>query len=127
MEILLVEFYKFLDIFSKAESNKLSKYRGNYDYYIRLKDRVELLYLELLRRMTQEESIKVEKYIRENLDKGFIVPSYFYYSLPILFIKKPTRGIRLYINYRRLNKISKRDVYPLLLINKTITRLLKNK
>ena len=53
--------------------------------------------------------------------------SHFYYSLLILFVKKLNSSIRLYINYRRLNSLSKRDVYLLPLINKTIIRLSKNK
>jgi len=65
--------------------------------------------------------------VRDNLAKGFIIPSSFKYASPILFIRKQNGGLRLYINYRGLNEITKKDRYPLLLINKTIARVIKAK
>jgi len=65
--------------------------------------------------------------VRNNLAKGFITPSLFKYALPILFIRKQNGGLRLYINYRGLNEIMKKDRYPLPLINETITRVIKAK
>jgi hypothetical protein len=37
-----------------------------------------------------------------------------------MFVKKPSKGIRLCINYCKLNAITKKDQHPFLLINKTI-------
>jgi len=34
------------------------------------------------------------------LSKGFIKPSILLYTLPILVVKKPSRELRIYINYR---------------------------
>jgi len=65
--------------------------------------------------------------VRNNLAKGWIIPSSFKYASPILFIYKANRALRLYINYRRLNEVTKKDSYPLPLINKTITRVIKAK
>jgi len=65
--------------------------------------------------------------VRDNLAKGFITPSLFKYASPILFIRKQNGGLRLYINYRGLNEITKKDRYLLLLINKTVTRVIKVK
>jgi len=61
------------------------------------------------------------------LAKGFIIPSSFKYASPILFIRKQNGGLRLCINYRGLNEITKKDYYPLPLINETITRVIKAK
>jgi len=65
--------------------------------------------------------------VRDNLAKGFITPSSFKYVSPILFIRKQNGGLRLYINYRGLNEITKKDRYLLLLINETVARVIKVK
>jgi hypothetical protein len=44
-----------------------------------------------------------------------------------LFIKKPNSGLRLYIDYRKLNQLTRKDQYSLLLINKIFARLDKTK
>jgi len=46
---------------------------------------------------------------------------------PVLFAKKLKGGWRFYIDFRKLNKITKKDRYPLLLIEETLTRLLRAK
>jgi hypothetical protein len=40
-----------------------------------------------------------------------------------MFVKKPKGGIRLYVNYRRLNVIIKKDQYLIPLINETIANV----
>jgi len=65
--------------------------------------------------------------VRDNLAKGFITPSSFEYASPILFIRKQNRGLRLCVDYRGLNKITKKDRYLLPLIDETITRVIKAK
>ena len=41
-----------------------------------------------------------------------------------MFVKKLRGGIRLYIDYRKLNAITKKDRYPILLIKETIARII---
>ncbi len=45
----------------------------------------------------------------------------------MLFVKKPSSGLRFCINYKKLNQLTKKDRYPLPLINKTLARLNKAK
>jgi hypothetical protein len=40
-----------------------------------------------------------------------------------MFVKKPKKEIRLYINYRLFNIITKKDCYLILLIKKTMTNI----
>jgi hypothetical protein len=40
-----------------------------------------------------------------------------------MFVKKPKRGIRLYIDYRLFNTITKKDRYLILLIKKTMANI----
>ena len=47
----------------------------------------------------------MKKYLKENLDKGFIILSYAFFACPTLFIKKVNNGFHFYIDYRKLNEI----------------------
>ena len=55
--------------------------------------------------MSKDELLVVKKYINKHLNKGFICLSISLIATPIFFTKKPEKGIRFYINYRRLNTI----------------------
>jgi hypothetical protein len=46
-------------------------------------------------------------------------------ALLVLIALKSSRGLRFYIDYRKLNSIIKKDRYPLLLINEILTKLSK--
>ena len=70
--------------------------------------------------MTREELLVVKEYLLNNLDKGFIKPSYTLFTAPVLFIRKPNRSLRFYINYRKLNAFTCKDYYLLPLIDKTL-------
>ncbi len=75
--------------------------------------------------MTQEELAAVKKYIEEFLKHGFIVPSQASMALPILFVRKPNGELRFYVDYRKLNTITKKSRYPLPLIDETLAKLSK--
>jgi hypothetical protein len=66
-------------------------------------------------------------YIIENLDKGFIEPSYAPFIALILFVRKANGQLRLYVDYRKLNIVIVKDRFPLPLIDETIARLSKVK
>lgn len=63
----------------------------------------------------------------DNLSKGFIKPSQALFASPILFVKKPTGRLRFCIDYWKLNQMTKKDRYLLLLINETLARLAQAK
>ena len=44
---------------------------------------------------------------------------------PVLFVKKPGGGLRLYVDYRALNALTTKNQYPLPLIRETLSRLSK--
>ena len=54
------------------------------------------------------------------LDDGFIRASAFAAGVPVIFVRKPGRGLRFCIDYRSLNAVSKKDAYLLLLIRETL-------
>lgn len=57
-------------------------------------------------------------------DEGIIRNSDSEYTSPIVLVKKKTGDLRLYIDYRKLNKILIKDYYPLPLIDDLLDKLL---
>jgi hypothetical protein len=68
----------------------------------------------------------VREYLLENLDKGFIGPSYAPFASPILLAEKHGKT-RFCVDFRRLNALTKKDKYPLPLIDELLERLSKAK
>lgn len=58
----------------------------------------------------------LRKKLTSLLEKGFIRVSSSLALAPVLFAKKPGGGLRLCIDYRALNAITRKDRYLLLLI-----------
>jgi hypothetical protein len=77
--------------------------------------------------MSKEELLVLRKTLSEFLDKNFIKVSNSPAAAPILFIKKPGGGLRFCIDYRKLNEITCKDRYPLLLITETLRSLARVK
>jgi hypothetical protein len=62
-----------------------------------------------LYRISTLELEKIQKYLVENLRKGFIKPSNSVYLLLVLFVKKKDGSLRFCINYQQLNTLTKKD------------------
>ena len=77
--------------------------------------------------MSRDELLVLQKTLTDLLDKGFIQVNNSLITTPILFIKKPKRGLRFCINYRGLNRVIKKDRYPLPLIYETLRNINKAK
>jgi Reverse transcriptase (RNA-dependent DNA polymerase) len=73
--------------------------------------------------MSREELLLLRKTLTEYLDKGFIRVSNSPASAPVLFARKPGGGLRFCCDYRALNKLTKKDRYPLPLIYETLERI----
>jgi len=115
-------YHQYLDVFSKAESDKLPPFRKGVDHKITLDKDLELGYSPLYR-MTLEELQAMKKYLDENLEKGFITPSEAPFASPVLFVQKPGGGLRFCIDYRKLNSLTRKDQYPLPLIDETLAKI----
>ena len=57
-------------------------------------------------RMAPSELKELKKQLEELLDKGFIRPSISPWGAPVLFVKKKDGSMRLYVDYRQLNRIT---------------------
>ena len=58
----------------------------------------------------------IKKYLNEYLNKGFIRPSTLLVAASILLTRKLGGGIRICVDYRRLNNVIVKNKYPILLI-----------
>ncbi|KAL0561349.1 hypothetical protein IC582_001774 [Cucumis melo] len=64
-------------------------------------------------RMAPAELKELKVQLQELLDKGFIRPSVSPWGAPVLFVKKKDGSMRLCIDYRKLNKVTVKNRYPL--------------
>jgi hypothetical protein len=64
-------------------------------------------------RVSQFERAEISKEVQKMLDLGVIVPSVSPYASPVVLVSKPDGTWRFCIDYRKLNKITKVDVYPM--------------
>ncbi|XP_074337594.1 uncharacterized protein LOC141674791 [Apium graveolens] len=64
-------------------------------------------------RMAPLEVQELKEQLEELLDKGFIRPSFSPWGAPVLFVNKKDGSMRLYIDYRELNRITVKNRYPL--------------
>ena len=116
-------YREFKDVFSKAASDMLPPHRP-YDHKIEIEpDKENVLGYTPLREQSIAELQATKQYIVDNLAKGFIEPSQAPFASPILFAKKPNGGLRFCIDYRKLNNITRKDRYPLPLLDETLARM----
>jgi len=73
--------------------------------------------------MSETELKLLKDYIDDMLGKGFIWPSSSAAGAPVLFAKNPNGSLWLCVDYRGLNQITKKNHYPIPLINDLINRL----
>ena len=66
---------------------------------------------------------ELEAQLEELLSKGFIRPSISPWGAPVLFVKKKDGSLRLCIDYRKLNKVTIRNQYPLPRIDELFDQL----
>jgi hypothetical protein len=64
-------------------------------------------------RMSVDELEELKKQLKELSDKGYIRPSASPWGSPILFVKKKDGSMRMCIDYRNLNAMTVKNMYPL--------------
>lgn len=116
------KFHDFLPLFLKASADKLPSHRY-VDHAIELEEGKKPPFSPLYS-MSDLELKALREYLEEHLSKGFIRPSTSSSASPIFFVKKPDgSGIRLCVDYRALNALTKKNRYPLPRIDDTLRQL----
>ena len=70
---------------------------------------------------------EVKQELREMLAEGVIEPSQSEWVSPIVLVIKKDGSIRVYVNYRKLNALSRTDTYPIPRIEDILDRVSKAK
>ncbi|OAQ59084.1 retrovirus polyprotein [Purpureocillium lilacinum] len=130
-EKLPAHYHEYLSVFNRDEADRLPPRRPGSDHRIVLEADANGREMDApwgpLYGMSREELIVLRRTPTELLDKGFIRASSSPASAPVLFVRKPGGGLRFCVDYRGLNAITKKDRYPLPLIEETLRSLSKAK
>jgi hypothetical protein len=109
------EYHEFADVFSEKKSKTLAPHRS-YDLKIELEEGAEPP-LGPIYPLSPLELEALRNFLEENLSTGFIRPTSSKHGAPVIFVKKKSGALRLCVDYRGLNRITKKDRYPLPLIS----------
>src|SRR5260370_19764919 len=115
---VLAKYHGYINLFVDKEAETLPPHCDQ-DIKIELEEG-KVLPFGPIYSLTPIEKEALHSYITDNLAKGFIHPSTSSAASPILFVKKPNSSLRLCVNYRRLNAITKWNRYPLPLVNELL-------
>jgi len=109
------EYHKFANIFSKTKAETLPPHHP-YDLKINLEEGAQPP-VGPIYSLSASEQEALKEFIEENLNMDFIRPTSSLHGAPVLFIKKEDGSLHLCVNFCGLNRISKKDRYPLPLIS----------
>ncbi|MBW0574257.1 hypothetical protein O181_113972 [Austropuccinia psidii MF-1] len=109
MKVVPSVYHQYLDVFSKVKAEKLPPHRAC-DHHIELEG--SLPPVGVIYSLSKQESDTLRAYISENVEKGFIRPSSSSTGAPVLFVKKKDGGLRLCVDYCKLNAVTRKNKYP---------------
>jgi transposase InsO family protein len=121
-EIVPREYRQHAKVFSEVESERLPDHKS-YDHAIDLKPETPETLRSKVYPMPLNEQGELDRFLDDNLRKGYIVPSKSPIASPVFFIKKKDGRLRLVQDYRRLNDFTIKNRYPLPLASDIINRL----
>ena len=115
-------YHNFAKVFSEEESQRLPKHQP-WDHAIELEPDAVRHWKVKMYPMLPKEQDELDKFLKEHVTKGYLVPLVSPMASPVFFIKKKDSKLRLVQDYRRLNKITIKNHYPLPLAADIINRL----
>jgi hypothetical protein len=107
-EVVPKEYHHLLDVFEKEEKTGLPPHRAGIDLEINLEPGKEVP-LKKIYPLGQDELEELHRYIQQNEKRGWIRETMVTRAAPILFVKKKDGKLRLCVDYRGLNEITKKD------------------
>jgi hypothetical protein len=112
---------EFRELFEETEATDLADHQ-DWDHEIHLEDGAKLKPGQMYP-VSQDQEEEVRKFLKKNLAKGFIRESKSPMASPILFVKKSNGGLRLCVDFRAVNAATRKNRYPLPLIQELMDRL----
>ena len=109
----------FEDIFARSNSDlgKTSKLKH------RINTETDTPIRQPVRRLPPHYRENVKKLLNEMLEAGVVEESTSPWASPIVLVKKKDGSVRFCVDYRKVNKITHRDAYPLPRIDSTLDTL----
>jgi hypothetical protein len=120
-QLVLAEYHEYLDIFSKEKAHRFPESRP-WDHKIEMKEGFEPKSFKNYN-LTPAEQLELDKFLKENLEKGYIWPSQSPMASPFFFISKKDGKLRPCQDYRYLNDWTVKNSYPLPLISEIMDKL----
>jgi hypothetical protein len=111
----------FVEVFSNAKAETLPPHRST-DHSIDLEPGYYLPYGRIYN-LSEFQLRTLKADIEANLANGFIQRSSSPAAAPILFAKKKDGGLRLFVDYRALNKATVKNRFPLPLSSEMLDRV----
>jgi hypothetical protein len=115
------EYHDYLDIFDEDKANQFPDTRP-WDHKIEMKSGFEPKSFKTYN-LTPEEQVELDKFLKENLDKGYIKPLQSPMASPFFFVKKKDGKLRPCQDYRYLNDWTVKNAYPLPLISAIMDKI----
>jgi hypothetical protein len=85
-QVVPMEYHEYLDIFSKGKAHRFPE-SGPWDQEMEMKEGFEPKLFKNYN-LTPAEQIKLDKFLKENLEKGYIQPSQSPMASPFFFVSK---------------------------------------
>ena len=101
------EYHEFADVFSKTCAD-MPALHCPYNLKINLEEGTAPP-LGTVYSLSQSELKSLREFIDEHLSIGFIRPSRSLHGAPVLFVRKKDGSLRLCVDFRGLNQITKKD------------------
>jgi len=101
-------------MFGKVESERMPV-RKVWDHAIDLNDDFKASKVRVYP-LSKNKKEEIQKFVDEHLKKGYIRPSKLPQTSLVFFVDKKDRGKHIVMDYRRLNKQTVKNNYPLPLI-----------
>jgi hypothetical protein len=121
-ELVSKEYQCYVKIFSETKLYRLPKHQP-WDHTIDLKPNAPETLKTKVYPIPINEQKTLDQFIKENIEKDYIVPFKSPMASPIFFVKKKTSDLRLIQDYCKLNSITVKNRYPLLLLLDIINKL----
>src|SRR5260370_35457197 len=104
-----------MDIFSGEKANTLAPHQP-YDLQIKLEEGAKPVHGPIYL-LSPLELTALQEFLKENMHNRFIHPSKSPWGSLVLFVKKKDGSLQLCVDFRALNKVTRKDHYPLPLIS----------
>jgi Reverse transcriptase (RNA-dependent DNA polymerase) len=120
-QLVPAEYHEYLNIFSEEKAHRFPESRP-WDHKIKMKEGFESKLFKNYN-LTLAEQIKLDKFLKENLVKGYIWPSQLPMVSPFFFVSKKDGKLWPCQDYRYLNDWTVKNSYPLPLISEIMDKL----